>query len=90
MLKFIEKEPEIKTTATKNAAKRSSVAEHLINSRDCARKYDISKFKIIHHCNSVIDLVKLEAISIFLEKPELCKQKEFDPGACFDWFPVNP
>ena len=37
VLKLIEKEPEIKTTATKNAAKRSSVAEHLINSRDCAR-----------------------------------------------------
>ena len=46
VLKFIEKQPEIKTTATKNAAKRSSVAEHLINNRDCARKYDISRFKI--------------------------------------------
>ena len=77
-MKFIEQEPEIKTIATKNAAKRSSVAEHLINNRDCARKYEISKFRIIHHCNSVFELVKLEAISIFLEKPELCKQKEFD------------
>ena len=40
---FIEEEPEIKTTATKNSAKRSSIAEHLINNRDCARKYEISK-----------------------------------------------
>ena len=74
MLKFIEKDPEIKTTA----AKRSSVAENLLNSRDCAKKYDTSRFEIIHYCNSVFDLVKLEAISIFLEKPELCKQNEFD------------
>ena len=77
MLKFIEKVPEINTTATKKD-KRSSVLEHLINNRDCARKYDISRFKIIHHCISVFDLVKLEAISIVLEKPELCKQKVFD------------
>ena len=41
MLKFIEEESEIKTTTTKNAAKRSSIAEHLINNRDCARKYDL-------------------------------------------------
>ena len=46
--------------------KRFSVAEYLINNRDCARKYDISRFEIIYHCNSVFDLVKLEAISIFL------------------------
>ena len=63
-LKLIDKEPEIKTTATENASKRSSVAEHLINNRDGARKYDISRFRIIHHCNSVFDLVKLEAIFI--------------------------
>ena len=74
---FIEEEPEIKTTATKNSAKRSSIAEHLINNRDCARKYEISRFKIVH-CNSVYDLVELESFSIFLEKPELGKQKEFE------------
>ena len=78
MLNVIKKEPNIKTTAVKNAAKRSSVAEHLINNRDCSGKYDISRFKIIHHCNSVFDLVKFEAISVFLKKPELCEQKEFD------------
>ena len=41
VLKFIGKELEIKTTATKNAAKTSSIVEHLINVRDCARKYEI-------------------------------------------------
>ena len=73
-----KKEPEIKITATKNAAKRSSVEEHLINNRGCARKYETSRLKIIHYCNSAFDLVKLAAISIFLKKPELCKQNEFD------------
>ena len=57
-MKFIEKEPEIKTTAIKNGGKRSSIAEHLINNRDRVRNiYEISRFKIIHHCNSVFDLV---------------------------------
>ena len=78
VLKFIDKEPETKTTATKSTAKISSVAERLISSRDCTRKYDISRLRIIYHCNSVFDLVKLEAISTFSEKLELCKRKEFD------------
>ena len=42
------------------------------------RKYETSRFKIIHHCNNVFSLIKLEATYIFLEKPELCKEKEFD------------
>ena len=66
------------TTSTKNAVKRSSVAEHLVNSRDCAKKYDLSRFKIIHHCNNVFDLIKMETISKYSETPVLCKQKEFD------------
>ena len=63
------------TTVTKNAAKRSLVAEHLVNNRDCARKQDIFRFKTIYHCNNIFDLNKIEAISIYLEQPELCKQK---------------
>ena len=62
MLKFIQKETKIMTTATKNAAKRFSVAEHLVNNRDCATKYDLSRFKITHHCNNVFDFIKIEAI----------------------------
>ena len=63
------------TVATENATKRSSVAEHLVNNRECAKKYDFPRFKIIHQCNNVTDLIKMEAISIYLEKPVLCKQK---------------
>ena len=81
-LKFIEKELEIKTMKTKNAAKRSSVAEHLINNRDCTRKYDMSKFKIIHHCKSVFDLAKLEAISTF-KKKQNCANKKNLITKCF-------
>ena len=63
------------TTATKNVAKRSSVAEHLVNNRKCVNKYDLSRFKIVYHCNNITDLSKMEAISICLEKPVLYKQK---------------
>ena len=62
-LKSIEKEPEIRRTATK----RSSIAEHLVNDRDCARKYDISRLKIIHHFINIFDIVKMDAVSIFLK-----------------------
>ena len=62
------------TTATKNATKRSSIAENLVNHRECAKKYDLSAFKIIHNCNWSH---KMKAISIYLEKLVICKQKEF-------------
>ena len=65
------------TIATKNATNRSLVAEHLVNNRECAKKYDLSRFKI-NQCNNVTDIIKMEAISIFLEKSVLCKQKEND------------
>ena len=32
-------------------------AEHLITYRDCARKYEISRIRIINHCISVFDLL---------------------------------
>ena len=69
----MKKEPKNMTTATK----RSSVAEHLVNNRECAKKYDLCRFKLIHHCNNVTGVIKMEAIAIYLEKPVLCKQKEF-------------
>ena len=59
MLNFIKKEPEIITYATKNAAIIFIVAQHLVNNWDCAKKYDIPRFKITHHCNSVFVLLSL-------------------------------
>ena len=41
------------------------IAEHLVNSTNCANNYDSSRFKILYNCTSSMDLVKLEAIYIF-------------------------
>lgn len=32
------------TAATKNAAKRSSIADHSVNNRDCVKKNDLFRF----------------------------------------------
>ena len=53
MLKFEEEEPETMTNATKNAAEKSSFAEHSINNKDCARKHEMNRIKIINSCISV-------------------------------------
>ena len=45
------------TTALKNVAKKSSVAENLVNNKEYANKYDLSKFKNIRHRNNVTDLI---------------------------------
>ena len=55
-----------------------NVAENLVNNRECAKKHDLSIFNIIHQYDNVSDLIKMETILIYLEKPVLCKQKEFD------------
>ena len=77
ILKFIEEKTKIKTKAVVNATKKSSIAEHIINNTKCANNYDSSRLKILNNCNNFIDLVRMEAISIFLNKPELYKKEEF-------------
>ncbi len=67
-----------KTKAVINAAKRSSIAEHLINIEDCANNYLQSRFRIISHCSNVIDLVRFEAISIFLNKQNCVRKGNLD------------
>ena len=74
---MIDEKTKIKTKAVLNATKKSSIAEHLINNTSCANNYDSSRFKILNNCTDSIDLVRMEAMSIFLNKPELCKKKEF-------------
>ena len=51
---------------------------NLFNNIDCAKNYDLMRFKVINNCTNSFDLVILKAISIFFNKPELCKQKELD------------
>ena len=61
-----------------NVTKRSSIAKHLFNNVNCANNYDLLRYMVIKNYRNYIYLVRLEAILIFLNKPELCKQKEFD------------
>ena len=75
---FIEGKTNIKSVALMNATRKSSIAEHLVKYPNCGKIYDDVRFKIVQQCSSVYDLLKLEAIFIYLNKPELCKQKEFD------------
>ena len=60
--------------AVVNATKRSSIAEHFINNTNFANIYDSSIFRILNYCANSIDLVRMEQILMFLNKPELCKQ----------------
>ena len=75
---FIEGKTNIKSAALMNATRKSSIAEHLVKYPNCGKNYEDVRFKIVQQCSSVYDLLKLEAIFIYLNKPELCKQKEFD------------
>ena len=79
ILKLIKEKTNYKTKSVIYAIKRSPIAEHLYNKVKCKNKnYDLLRFKLINNCKNSIDLVRMEAISIFLNKPELCKQKEID------------
>ena len=57
---------------------RSLISEHLIKNPVCGISYNETKFKILRCCTNVFDMVKIEAIHIDLNKPKLCKQKDFD------------
>ena len=61
-----------------NATRKSAIADHLVNYPNCGNNYEDTRFQIIQQWSDVYDLLKLEAICIYLNKPELCKQKEFD------------
>ena len=67
ILKFIDKKTKTKTKTVVNATKRSLIAEHFINNTNCANNYDSSRFNILSNCTNSIDLVRLKAISIFLD-----------------------
>ena len=78
ILKFIDEYTKIKTKAVENATKKSSIAESYKNI-SFTNNYDSSRFKILNVSTNSIDIVIMKAISIFLNKLELRKQKkEFD------------
>ena len=44
----------------------------------CGKNYNKTNFKILRCCNNIFDLVKTESKYSHLNKPKLCKQKDFD------------
>ena len=44
----------------------------LIKYTDCSNNYMLMRFRGVSHFNNVIDLVRLEIVSICLNKLELC------------------
>ena len=58
VLNLTKEKTNIKTKTVTNAAKRSSIAEHLINNTDCGNIYILSRFRVVSHCNNVIDQLR--------------------------------
>ena len=61
-----------------NAARRSSIAEHLLVNRQCGMSIKDTKFSILAKCFSNFQLHVYESVLIASLEPPLCKQKEFD------------
>ena len=75
---IINNQPKTINIATLNAINTSSISEYLIKNLICGKSYYETKFKLLRRCNNVFDIIKIEAIYIHLNKPKLCKQKNFD------------
>ena len=69
-----------KSKKLRNAARKSSIAEHLLTNRECgARVVDREPyFSILRKCSSRFELQVLESVLIATMNPSLCKQQEFD------------
>ena len=60
-----------------NNTYRSSIAEYLINNRDCASSYLADQFTILSRFHSDFHLKVFETIHILTHKQSLCKQREY-------------
>ena len=58
--------------------KKSAIAERLVNNTFCGNNFGISRFSIMRQCSNSLELIRLAAILIHLNKPILWKKKEFD------------
>ena len=73
-----------KSTTLMNAARRSSIAEHLLMNKSCGVELadqDLN-FTILRKCSSQFELRVLESVLIAMNNPTLCKQQEFDFVTC--------
>ena len=60
------------------AATKSSVAQHLLENRNCGLNLDQCKFSIVRKCRSTFEMDVFETVFIASIEPALCKQREFD------------
>ena len=60
-----------------NAAKRSSVCQHLASNLECLKNYDAKRFRPIAQARNSFHLSVLEAVIISQDQPDICKQKDF-------------
>ena len=54
----------------------SSVAEHMINSRECVANFNIDRFSILSRLHSLFHLKVLETLYVRSLQPSLCKQRD--------------
>ena len=78
IISHISNKKDKKSVAVKNAVKKSAIAEHFVNNTCCGNNFGISKFSIMRQCSNTLELIRLEDILIHLNKPNLCKKKDFD------------
>ena len=77
---FVEdpKEPFDKNITLVRAAKKSSIAQHLLESSSCGKSFDWSRFDVIRKCKHMGELKIMEAVTITSLQPNLNRQNEFD------------
>ena len=83
VLEHYEETPNVDYTKSKklrNAARKSSIAEHLLTNKSCGVRVTDreSHFSILKKCNTLFELRVLESVMIATMNPTLCKQQEFD------------
>ena len=54
----------------------SSIAEHIINSRECVADFNVDRFSILSRSHSIFHLKVLETLYVRYLQPSLCKQKD--------------
>ena len=55
---------------------RSSIAEHMINSRECVAEFNVDRFSILSRSHSIFHPKLLETLYVRSLQPSLCKQRD--------------
>ena len=54
----------------------SSIAEHMINSRECVADFNVDRFSILSRSHSLFHLKLLETLYVRSFEPSFCKQRD--------------